>query len=120
MEIRDSAGEGGPAPPLNQVAMSVVDLRRTEHGFREGPGFLPAGSHRWQVRSFLAGRIQGLPSAASTCWWLVGRDAWFQLEFFQFERPMARPRPLDRHPTDIGCSRMGFWSVCSNRMASKP
>jgi catechol 2,3-dioxygenase-like lactoylglutathione lyase family enzyme len=73
-----------PAPPLNQIAFSVIDLRRTE-------------------------RIQGLPAAASTCWWLVGRNPWFQREMFQFERPMARPLPLDFRPCDIGYTRIGLW-----------
>ncbi len=95
--------------PLNQIAFSVIDLRRTERWFREGFGFAPAGGSRLMMSSPLAERIQGLPGAASTCWWLVGRNPWFQLEFFQFERPMARPLPLDFRPCDIGYTRIGLW-----------
>ena len=80
-------------PPLNQIALSVVDLRRTERWFREGFGLLPAGGSRLMMRGALAARVQGLPGAASTCWWLVGRNPWFQLELFQFERPSAKPMP---------------------------
>jgi len=96
-------------PPLNQIAFSVVDLRRTERWFRAGFGFAPAGGSRLMMSSPLAERIQGLPGAASTCWWLVGRNPWFQLELFQFERPMARPLPLDFRPCDIGYTRIGLW-----------
>ncbi|MGW4772626.1 SRPBCC family protein [Nocardia sp. NPDC004278] len=97
------------AAPLNQIAFSVVDLRRTERWFREGFGLLPAGGSRRMMRGILAARVQGLPRAASTCWWLVGRNPWFQLELFQFERPIARPMPADFRPCDIGYTRIGIW-----------
>ena len=42
------------------------------------------------MRGPLASAVQGLPRVASTCWWLVDRNEWFQLEMFQFERPLAR------------------------------
>ena len=96
-------------PLLNQVAFSVIDLRRTEQWFRDGIGFEPAGGSRAFMRSPLAARVQGLPKAASTCWWMVGRNPWVQLEFFQFEQPLARPLPLDYRPCDIGYSRLGLW-----------
>lgn len=94
-------------PPLNQIAFSVVDLRPTERWFREGLGFLPSGGSRLMMSSPLAGRVQGLPRAASTCWWLVGRNRWFQLEMFQFRRPVARLMPADARPCDIGYRRIG-------------
>ncbi|MEB3980953.1 SRPBCC family protein [Mycobacterium sp. 663a-19] len=97
----------GFVPPLCQVAFSVVDLRVTERWFREGLGFVPAGGSRQLMRSPLAARVQGLPRAASTCWWLVGSNDWFQLELFQFERPVARLMPADARPHDIGYSRIG-------------
>jgi len=93
---------------LNQIAFSVVDLRRTEQWFREVFGLLPAGGTR-SFRGWGAQHVQGLPGAASTCWWLVGRDDSLQLEFFQFERPMARLLPPDHRPCDIGYSRVGIW-----------
>ena len=94
-------------PPLCQVAFSVVDLRATERWFREGLGFVPAGGSRQLMRSPLAARTQGLPRAASTCWWLIGSHDWFQLELFQFERPVARLMPADARPCDIGYTRIG-------------
>ena len=96
-------------PRLNQVALSVADLRLTERWFREGLGFLPAGGSRLAMRSPLASRIQGLPKAASTCWWLVDRNEFFQLELFQFEKPLAKLMPADFRPSDIGFTRIGVW-----------
>lgn len=94
-------------PSLNQVAFSVVDLRLTERWFREGLGFAPAGGSRFMSSSPLAARIQGIARAASTIWWMVGRDAGFQLELFQFHRPIARLLPPDFRPCDIGYTRVG-------------
>ena len=85
------------------------DLRLTERWFREGLGFLPAGGSRLAMRSPLASRIQGLPKAASTCWWLVDRNEVFQLELFQFEKPLAKLMPADFRPCDIGYTRIGVW-----------
>ncbi len=96
-------------PPLNQIALSVIDLRRTERWFREGFGLLAAGGSRLMMRGPLPSMIQGLPKAASTCWWLVGRNPWFQLELFQFESPLARPMPAGFRPCDTGYSRIGLW-----------
>lgn len=94
-------------PPLNQIALSVVDLRRTDAWFREGLGFLPAGGKRLMMSTPLAGHIQGIPGARSTGWWLVGRNPWFQIEMFQFRRPIAKLMPADFRPCDIGYSRIG-------------
>ena len=99
----------GFAPPLNQIAFSVVDLRLTERWFREGFGLLPAGGSRALMRGPLAANVQGLPRAASTCWWLLGRNSWFQLELFQFDRPIAKLMPADFRPCDIGYTRIGIW-----------
>ena len=97
-------------PPLNQVAFSVVDLSATERWFRDGLGFLPAGGARWRMRGPLASAVQGLPRVASTCWWMVGRNEFFQLEMFQFERPVARLMPHDARPCDVGYARIGVWA----------
>lgn len=95
--------------PLNQVALSVVDLTATERWFREGLGFWPAGGSRGMMRGPLASAVQGLPRAASTCWWMVGRNEWFQLEMFQFERPQAGLMAHDFRPCDNGYTRIGVW-----------
>jgi catechol 2,3-dioxygenase-like lactoylglutathione lyase family enzyme/uncharacterized protein YndB with AHSA1/START domain len=99
----------GFTPDLCQIAFSVIDLRATDRWFRDGLGFVPAGGSRQMMRGPLAARAQGLPRAASTCWWLLGSNDWFQLELFQFERPLARLMPDDARPCDIGYTRIGVW-----------
>lgn len=94
-------------PPLNQIAFSVVDLRRTEAWFHEGLGFLPAGGSIFMMSGPIAAPIQGIPGAASCGWWLVGRNAWFQLELFQFRQPIAKLMPANFRPCDVGYTRMG-------------
>ena len=93
---------------LDQIAFSVVDVQRTERWFRDAFGFIPAGGTR-SFRGWGARHVQGLPGAASTCWWLVDRSEHFQIELFQFEAPLARLMPADFRPCDIGYSRVGFW-----------
>ena len=102
-------GAGLEPPPLTQVAFSVVDLASTEHWFRAGLGFWPAGGARRMMRGPLAASVQGLPRVASTCWWMVDRNEFFQLEMFQFERPLARLMAHDSSPCDIGYVRIGVW-----------
>jgi catechol 2,3-dioxygenase-like lactoylglutathione lyase family enzyme len=94
--------------PVNQIAFSVIDLRLTERWFREGCGLLPAGGNRRMMRGAIASRVQGLPDVASTCWWLVARNPWVQLEFFQFEQPIAALMPHDARPCDTGYRRIGL------------
>ena len=100
---------GGLGVPLTQVAFSVVDLASTERWFREGLGFWPAGGSRLMMRGPLASSVQGLPHVASTCWWMVDRNEFFQLELFQFERPVTRLMSHDSRPCDIGYARIGLW-----------
>jgi len=45
--------------------------------------------------------------AASTCWWLVDPQDFFQLELFQFRSPKARELPVDWRPCDIGYTTIG-------------
>ena len=40
---------------------------------------------------------------------MVDRNEFFQLEMFQFERPLARLMPHDFRPCDIGYTRIGVW-----------
>jgi catechol 2,3-dioxygenase-like lactoylglutathione lyase family enzyme/uncharacterized protein YndB with AHSA1/START domain len=94
-------------PPLAQIALSVVDLRRSEAWYTDGLGFLPAGGGVVMMTGPIASRVQGLPRAASCAWWLVGRNRWFQFELFQFRRPIARLTPVDFRPCDIGYTRVG-------------
>jgi catechol 2,3-dioxygenase-like lactoylglutathione lyase family enzyme len=95
-----------PEPPLCQVAFSVTDLRRTQRWYRDVLGLIPAGGTNLFAGP-LASRVQGLPRAASTCWWLVDRQDFFQLELFEFRSPPVRPLPPEWRPCDIGYTALG-------------
>ena len=98
------------ALPFNQIAFAVIDLRRTEAWWREGLGFLPAGGNRQLFRPPLSdGHVQKLPGLAMTCWCMVGRNDWAQLEMFQYEKPNSRLMPDDYLPNNIGYTRCGIW-----------
>ena len=100
----------GDPIPLNQVAFAVLDLRRTEAWWREGFGFLPAGGTRLMFRPPVSdGRVQKLPGSAMTCWCMLGRNDWAQLEFFQYETPVSKLMPDDYRACDLGYSRCGVW-----------
>jgi len=94
-------------PPLCQIAFSVTDLARTHRWYQDVFGFLPAGGTRL-FRGPIASRVQGLPNAASTCWWLVDRQEFFQLELFEFVSPPVRPLPADWRPCDTGYTMVGL------------
>ena len=59
MKTEMASRTDGFAPPLNQIAFSVVDLRLTERWFREGFGLLPAGGSRALMRGPLAAKCAG-------------------------------------------------------------
>lgn len=87
--------------------MSVMDLRRTQRWYREVLGLVQAGGTN-TFAGPLASRVQGLPRAASTCWWLLDGQDDFQLEFFQFRRPSVRPLPADWRRCDIGYAMLSL------------
>lgn len=93
--------------PLSQIAMSVTDLRRTHQWYQDVLGFVPAGGTEL-FKGWAAERVQGVPGSNSTCWWLVDRQDFFQLELFEFHRPRVRPLPKDWRPCDIGYTTVGI------------
>jgi short-subunit dehydrogenase/catechol 2,3-dioxygenase-like lactoylglutathione lyase family enzyme len=86
---------------LCQIAVSVTDLRRTQRWYRGVLGLQPAGGTNLFAGP-LASMVQGVPRSASTCWWLVDRQDFFQVELFEFRSPLVRPLPADWRPCDIG------------------
>ncbi len=92
---------------LSQIAISTVDLRETQRWYRDVLGLAPAGGTNLFAGP-LASMVQGLPGAASTCWWLVDRQDAFQLELFEFRSPLVRQRPGDWRPCDVGYSMVSF------------
>ena len=93
---------------LSQIALSVTDLRRTQRWYREVLGLEPAGGTNLFAGP-LASMVQGVPRAASTCWWLVDRQDFFQIELFEFRSPLVRPLRDDWRPCDVGYTMV---SVC--------
>ena len=93
---------------LSQIAISVADLRRAQRWYREVLGLEPAGGTNLFAGP-LASMVQGVPRAASTCWWLVDRQDLFQIELFEFRSPLVRSLPRDWRPCDIGYTTISFW-----------
>ena len=92
---------------LCQIASSVTDLRRTQAWYAEVLGLEPAGGTSLFAGP-LATMVQGVPRAASTCWWLVDRQDFFQIELFEFRSPLVRRLPVDWRPCDIGYTTVSF------------
>src|ERR671923_2990213 len=86
---------------LSQIAVSVTDLRRTQRWYREVLGLEPSGGTNLFAGP-LAAMVQGVPRAASTCWWLLDRQELFQLELFEFRRPLVRRLPEGWRPCGVG------------------
>ncbi len=93
---------------LSQIAISTLDLRRTQRWYRSVLGLAPAGGTNLFFGP-LASMVQGVPRAASTCWWLVDRQDMFQIELFEFRSPLVRPTPEDWRPCDVGYTMISFW-----------
>ena len=92
---------------LCQIASSVIDLRRTHRWYREVLGLEPAGGTNLFAGP-LATMVQGVPRSASTCWWLLDRQDFFQLELFEFRSPLVRRLPAGWRPCDIGYTTISF------------
>lgn len=96
-----------PGPAMNQIAMSVTDLPRTHAWYTAAFGFVPCSGTN-AFKGYLAEKVQGVPGARSSCWWLGDQQDYFQLELFQFERPETRRVPKDWRPCDIGYSSLAL------------
>jgi catechol 2,3-dioxygenase-like lactoylglutathione lyase family enzyme len=98
--------ESRPLATLSQIAFSVTDLRLSHRWYRDAFGYLPAGG-TYTFRGRTTEQVQGVPGAASSCWWLNDCQDFFQLELFEFHRPEARPLPKDWRPCDVGYTTVG-------------
>jgi short-subunit dehydrogenase/catechol 2,3-dioxygenase-like lactoylglutathione lyase family enzyme len=92
---------------ISQIALSVSDLRRSHAWYHEVLGLAPAGGTN-TFAGPLSSMVQGLPRAASTCWWLVDRQEHFQIELFEFRSPPVRPFAAGRRPCDVGYTMISF------------
>ena len=93
---------------LSQIALSVSDLRRSQRWYRSVLGLEPGGGTNLFAGP-LSSMVQGIPRAASTCWWLVDRQDLFQIELFEFRSPLVRELPGDWRPCDVGYTTVSFW-----------
>jgi catechol 2,3-dioxygenase-like lactoylglutathione lyase family enzyme len=104
---KDGSGVSSESTRIVQVALSVLDAKRSAQWYERGLGYLPAGD-RHPTAPLSA--VQGLPDAqVETVIWLVDRQAFFQLEIFQYNSPPVRPQPIDRSASDIGWTSFGVW-----------
>jgi catechol 2,3-dioxygenase-like lactoylglutathione lyase family enzyme len=93
--------------PLWHVGLSVADLHRTHHWYHETLGLMFARATNLFIGPQFTWTL-GLRGAAATCWWLNDRQDLFQLELFQFKRPLTRALPAEWRPCDIGYSGISF------------
>jgi short-subunit dehydrogenase/catechol 2,3-dioxygenase-like lactoylglutathione lyase family enzyme len=93
---------------LCQIALSVGDLRRSQAWYRRVLRLEPAGGTNLFAGP-LATMVQGVPGSASTCWWLLDRQDFLQLELFEFRSPLVRPLAPDWRPSDIGYTTVSVW-----------
>ena len=92
---------------LCQIALSVADVRRSQRWYRDVFGLIPSGGTNLFAGP-LATMVQGVPRAASTCWWLLDGQDGFQLELFEFRSPPTRALPAGWRPCDIGYTMIGM------------
>ena len=96
----------GPNPGLAQFAISVKEIPKTTRFYVDVLGCLPAGGLLiWGER---LAKIQGIEDPTAALWWGVDKQDYVQMEFWQYSQPLARPRPHEWKPCDIGYTRMGF------------
>lgn len=94
--------------PLNQIALSVSDVQRSQRWYRDVFGYQESGGTSMFRPLLGSDDVQGLPDATSVCWWLMDQQDFFQLELFQFSKPAAQPLPADWRPCDIGYTTVGL------------
>lgn len=92
---------------LCQIAFSVSDLRRSHQWYQDLFGFTPANGTE-SFKGWACSKVQGVPGARTTCWWLLDTQEQFQVELFEYERPVARPLPQDWRMCDIGYNLVGI------------
>jgi catechol 2,3-dioxygenase-like lactoylglutathione lyase family enzyme len=101
------SGSPGLRTGIAQIALSVLDGRRSHDWYAEGLGLLPAGTLRPTAD---LSAVQGVPDArVRDLLWLVDGNAFYQLEIFEYASPETRPEPVDRRGCDFGYARFGVW-----------
>lgn len=94
--------------PLCQIALSVGNLQHSHRWYRDLFGYQESGGTYLFVPALGSADVQGVPEATSVCWWLMDSQDFFQIELFQFSKPIPKPLPTDWRPCDIGYSTIGI------------
>lgn len=89
-----------------QVAFSTLNAKAMKSWYRRAFGLVDASGTVFGGPS--TSRVQGLPNVWERCLWLVDSQHYFQLEFFQFWKPVSKPRLIDWTPRDIGYNMLGI------------
>lgn len=92
---------------LFQIAMSVTDINKTIRFYDDILGFDPVKKPQ-KLKGMIPSKIQGYKKVNGLIFWMNDANPSFQLEFFQYFNPPARPMPESARPCDIGYSRMGI------------
>ena len=99
--------ESWASPKIAQLALCTSDLPQTVRLYTEVFGFAGAGG--LMIWGEWLAHIQGLgDDAASSLWWLVGRQELLQIELFTHTLPRQRPLSADWGPSDLGWTRWGL------------
>lgn len=86
---------------LWHVAVSVADLRASQRWYSDTLGLTYARGTSLMAGPLLSWTL-ALRGAATSCWWLNDRQDLFQLEMFEFRRPLTRALPAGWRRCDIG------------------
>jgi catechol 2,3-dioxygenase-like lactoylglutathione lyase family enzyme len=93
---------------LFQIAASVTDMDKTIGFYRDILGFSQFKNPQ-KLKGMIPSKIQGHKKVNALIYWMNDANPSFQLEFFQYFNPPARPMPEGARPCDIGYSRMRIW-----------
>jgi catechol 2,3-dioxygenase-like lactoylglutathione lyase family enzyme len=93
---------------IAQVALCALNAEQLRQWYESAFGLVKAGKI-FTTPPMNTDRIQGItPNPTETVSWLVDRQDYFQLEFFQFYRPKSQRKPSDWRPCDIGYNMVGI------------
>jgi catechol 2,3-dioxygenase-like lactoylglutathione lyase family enzyme len=92
-----------------QVAICAQNAAQLRAWYRSVFGMVKGGGLLLAAPPMPTRRIQGIsPNPTEKVTWLVDRQDYFQLEFFQFYRPRSQLKPAGWAPCDIGYSVLGI------------
>lgn len=91
---------------VNQIAISVRDRHRSLDWYERCLGFRASGEMTRHAPlppdAPDVAALQGVPGADFAMSWAVDMQDFFQLEIFQYRRPVSRAMPSDRRLCDLG------------------